>query len=191
MVKFGVFLAVFVVYFNGAMGLGFVNSLTGNNPPKFLPTYVQTLAPFGRNVITTHPVNVPFQNPPQQWSNILNDAAGAGISGEIAHNDDPNVVYVVAYGPAANDDVSAAGRNYGTSQNIKEGARLVVPSCQKPIALNAPNGQLQVVHQYCLYNVNDIIGVYQENPWGANRAYRFTSRILAPQPRTNYVFTSN
>mmetsp|Transcript_103590 Transcript_103590/g.144298 ORF Transcript_103590/g.144298 Transcript_103590/m.144298 type:complete len:190 (+) Transcript_103590:32-601(+) len=189
MVKFGVFLAVFLVYFNGAMGLGFVNSLTGNNPPKFLPTYVQTLSPFGRNVLTTHPVNVPFQNPAQQWSNILNDANPTDVAGDVAHSDAPNIAYVVAYGPATNDDVTVGGRNYGAS--LHEGTRVVVPECQTAISLNAASQQLAAVPQYCLYDVIDIIGAYQENPWGANRAYRFTSRILAPQPRRTYVFSSN
>lgn len=181
-----VFVALFVLCLNGVVGLGFSNRLIGPHPPKFAPTYVQTLLPLGRHVLTTHTVNQPTQDPPQQWLNILNDAQPRTTL--IPSGDAPNVAYVVAYGPHAQDAFTANGRNW--QGWVHEGEQVVVPACQRPVTSNLISNGAPARPQYCLYDISEIIAAYQEKPYGNNRRYPYTSRILLPNFRRGYLFNS-
>merc|ERR1712170_32191 len=73
---------------------------------------------------------------------------------------------------------------------VHEGEQVVVPACQRPVTSNLISNGAPARPQYCLYDISEIIAAYQEKPYGNNRRYPYTSRILLPNFRRGYLFNS-
>jgi len=140
----------------GVLSYEFRNSITQQNPaaPKFNPTYVQTLDPINDNVLTTDTLNAPLQNPSTYWTD--------------------GWAYVVAVGPSANSPTLCGT----TTICIKEGDIVLVNPCSQRVNLNPATGNAPPeAGVYCIYSAASLLGKISQGSYGANRNFKWTSRI--------------